>query len=47
MNGPNKLECLSLASLFSLGPIYKAFYGRKLMMFVIAWSVCSWQAFTA
>jgi hypothetical protein len=28
------------------GQSYKTFYGRKLRLFVISWSVCPWQTFS-
>jgi hypothetical protein len=31
----------------SRGQCYKTFYGRKLQIFVISWSVCPWQALPA
>jgi hypothetical protein len=29
------------------GPSYETLYGRKLLLFIISWNVCSWQAFPA
>ncbi len=29
------------------GQCYKTFYGRKLRLFIISWSVCPWKAFAA
>ncbi len=29
------------------GQCYKTFYGRKLQLFIINWSICPWQAFPA
>ncbi len=44
-----KLECWSYSNIFSntLGQCYKTFYGRKLRIFKISWSVCPWQTFPA
>jgi hypothetical protein len=29
------------------GQCYKTFYGRRLRLSIISWSVCPWQAFSA